>query len=147
MSQLPVYILDELKRCCFLHRFTEQKPVLGVVEQELVDLGYLATLQVEPEGLEGWAWFDYDYEFRAKVYETVITSKGRSALLANIHPSVLIILIQNTIDVGEASLVDELIVGLPKKFLPELLSSNSIVVQEAARARLHKLNGLERRPT
>lgn len=107
-----------------------------MIEQELADLGYLATLEVEPEGLEGWARFDYDYEFRAQVYETIITPKGKRVLLDNLHPSELIILIQDAIDVGRAPLVDELIVGLPKKFLPELLSSNSIVVREAAQERL-----------
>ena len=134
-----------LKSHCFLPGFTERKPDLGVIEQELADLGYLATLEVEPEGLEGWAWFDYDYEFRACVYETFITPKGKRALLDNLHPSELIILIQDAIDVGKAPLATDLVMGLPIKLLPELLSSKSIVVREAAQERLDKLNGFEQR--
>ncbi len=111
-----------------------------MMEQELADLGYLATLEAEPEGLEGWSRFDYDYEFRAHVYETVITPKGKRALLANLHPSELITLIQDTIDVGRAHLAVDLVAGLPAKFLPELLSSSSIVVREVAQ---EMLDGLE----
>ena len=56
----------------------------------------------------------------------------------------LIALIQRGVTLGSSTSAAALVVGVSKRFLPELLSSDCKAVREAARERLDKLNGLER---
>jgi len=136
LFRLPDYILDALKSRCFLIGYTERRPEFGIVEQELVDLDYLAMLRVvRMEGDVFWG----------SKWRTSISPKGKEALLDNLHPSELVALIQQGVASGYPRPAAAFVIGVPKKFLPELLSSSSIDVREAARERLDKLNGLERR--
>jgi len=150
LFRLPDYLLNALKSSCFVNLCTPRAPEFskGLIEvQELVDLGYLATRSVEPEGV--WrCWLtrvDGVWKQGIKVYETSISPKGKEALLANLHLSELVTLIQDGVAVESYKSAVEFVIGVPKKFLPELLSSSAIDVREAARERLDKLNGLERR--
>lgn len=133
MFRLPDYILDALKDSCFLCSYTERMPEFGIIEQELVDLGYIEILS--DVRLTGCIW---DF------YKTSISPKGERALLDNLHPSDLVTLIQDGVATGHFLAATKLVVGVPRGFLSELLTSSHMLVREAARERLDKLNGLER---
>ena len=103
-----------------------------MVEQELADLGYIETRTVKDSRS-----FHY-------THVTTVSAKGKQAILDNLSSPELITLIQDGVAVGSAKAAAALVVGVPKEFLPELLSSDCKAVREAARERLDKLNGPER---
>lgn len=69
--------------------------------------------------------------------------KGKRAILDHLSSSELIVLIQKGIALGSVKSAAELVVGVSKQFLPELLSSECSAVREKALERLDKLNGFE----
>lgn len=131
MYRLPAHILNALKSHCFLNALSYGEPCFGVVEQILADLGYIETCMSEGTF--------------SNLYTVSVSPKGRGAMLDNLNSPEVIALIQAGVGIGSAESAALLVIGVSKKFLPELLASGCRAVREAAMKRLDRPNGLERR--
>lgn len=100
-----------------------------MVEQELASEGYIETC--------------ISKDSYGDLYKTSVSAKGKRAILDNLSSSELVSLIQDGVSIGSSQSAAELVVGVSKQFLPELLSSGCRAVREEALERLDKLNGLE----